>query len=195
MGEIRSAKEIALDRLKDLGDITEEDRLRWKYVPAGEKLAQRYLFEHLDLDTELQNFDEKQLPFVKRGMTQILLVNLDLPRNETVAKRNNKIMEAIMETKEDKESVAEALGQLQRIFEHYATMGEGQKTQAKKALKNKFEQSLRQALKAQGKEINGQLDVEQYPQFQEEWRKTLAQLELQYISSVDEIKKYLSQVE
>ena len=195
MGEIRSAKEIIAERLKEVGEITEEDRLRWKFVPAGEKLGHRYLTERLDLETELGTFDKKQLPFVKKGITQALLLNIDLPRNETVEKRNGKVMDGLMQVKEDKESAAGALGELQRIFDHYLQKSEAQQAQAKQALKHKFEQSIRQALKAQGKEFSGQMNVEQYPQFQEEWRRTLTQLELQYVKTMDEIKKYLSQVE
>lgn len=195
MGEIRSAKEIAAERLKDIGEITEEDRLRWKFVPAGEKLGQRYMTERLEIENELSKYDEKQLPFVKQGVTQSLLINFDLPRNETIEKRNRRVMEGLMQIKEDKESAATALGQLQRVFDHYIQQGEGQRAQAKQALKTKFEQSLRQALKAQGKEYPGQMNVEQLPQFEEEWRRTAAQMEQQYVRSMDELKKYLSQIQ
>ena len=195
MGEIRSAKEIAAERLKDIGEITEEDRLRWKFVPAGEKLGQRYMTERIDVDNELAKFDEKQLPFVKQGMTQSLLINFDLPRNETIEKRNRKVMEALMQIKQDKASTAAALGQLQRLFDHYIQQGESQRAQAKQALKTKFEQSLRQALKTQGKQYPTQMDVEQLPQFEEEWRRTQTQLEQQYVRSLDELKKYLSQIQ
>jgi hypothetical protein len=195
MGEIRSAKEIAAERLKDIGEITEEDRLRWKFVPAGEKLGQRYMTERVDIENELAKFDEKQLPFVKQGVTQSLLINFDLPRNESVEKRNRKVMEGLMQLKEDKESTIAALGQLQRVFDHYIQQGEGQRAQAKQALKAKFEQSLKQVFKAQGKEYSGQMNVEQLPQFEEEWRRTAAQMEQQYVRSIDELKKYLSQIQ
>jgi hypothetical protein len=39
------------------------------------------------------------------------------------------------------------------------------------------------------------MDVEQYPQFNEEWRRAQTQLELQYVKSIDEIKKYLTQID
>ncbi len=195
MGEIRSSKEIVNERLKDIGEITEEDRLRWKFVPTGEKLAGRYLNERIELEDELAAFSPKELPFVKKGLTQALLTNIDLPRNETVARRNAKVMEAIMEAKEDKESVAGALGEIQRIFDHYSEVGGEQRSRAKQALINKFEQSLRQALKAQGKEFSGQMNVEQYPQFQEEWQRTQLRLDTQYLTSMNEIKKFLAQVE
>jgi hypothetical protein len=195
MGEIRSAKEIIAERLKDIGEITDEDRLRWKFVPSGEKLGQRYLTERIDIEKELSTFDERQLPYVKQGITQSLLINFDLPRNETIKNRNRKVMEGLMQIKEDKESTAGALGQLQRVFDHYVQQGEGQRAQAKQALRAKFEQSLKQAFKTQGKEYPGQMNVEQLPQFEEEWRRTAAQMEQQYLRSIDELKKYLSQIQ
>ena len=195
MGEIRSAKEIAAERLKNIGEITEEDRLRWKFVPAGEKLGQRYMSEHIGIENELAKFSDSQLPFVTQGMTQSLLINLELPRNETIENRNNEVMEALMQIKEDKESTATALGQLQRVFNHFIQQGENQRSQAKQALKTKFEQSLKQALRSQGKEYPSKMNVEQLPQFEEEWRRTLSQLEQQYVRSIDEVKKYLSQIQ
>ena len=52
MTDIKSAHEIAMEKVAKLGEATEEERLRWKYVPEGEKLAASYLkqglheFEH-----------------------------------------------------------------------------------------------------------------------------------------------------
>ena len=43
MGEIKSALEIAMEKIEKLGEPTEEERLKWKYVPQGEELAARYL--------------------------------------------------------------------------------------------------------------------------------------------------------
>ncbi|MFC1930749.1 hypothetical protein ACFLXJ_00875 [Chloroflexota bacterium] len=47
--EIKSALEIALEKIEELGELTEEERLQWKYVPEGEKLAARYLKQNLNL--------------------------------------------------------------------------------------------------------------------------------------------------
>jgi len=43
MDEIKSAREIATEKVDKLGEVTDEERLRWKYTPEGEKLAARYL--------------------------------------------------------------------------------------------------------------------------------------------------------
>ncbi|MEN8614525.1 hypothetical protein ABFB09_04480 [Dehalogenimonas sp. THU2] len=196
MGDIRSAREIALDKLKDMDEITPEDRLRWKFVPAGEKLVQRYMVDGIDLEEEFAKFTEEQLPYVKQGLVPGLVAILNLPRDESAEKRNLKVMAGIMETKDDKESVAGAFGQLQQIFDHYHQMGEQQRQQAYQGLKARYEQRLRQAMKEQqgGADYTGPVNVEQYPQFQEEWRHTQTKLELQYAASIDKIKKYLIEV-
>ncbi len=33
--EIKSAREIAMEKVEKLGEVTEEERLKWKYVPEG----------------------------------------------------------------------------------------------------------------------------------------------------------------
>ena len=41
MSDIKSAHEIAMEKVEKLGEVTDEERLKWKYVPEGEKLASR----------------------------------------------------------------------------------------------------------------------------------------------------------
>ena len=46
MVEIKSTREIALEKIASLGEATQEEQLRWKYIPEGEKLAVKYLDEN-----------------------------------------------------------------------------------------------------------------------------------------------------
>ncbi len=41
MGDIKSAREIAMEKVEKLGEATEEERLKWKHIPKGEELATR----------------------------------------------------------------------------------------------------------------------------------------------------------
>ena len=84
MGEIKSAAEIAKEKIAKLGEITEEERLRWKYLPEGEKLAARYLNSDCNLNTEIGKFDEKARILVVTGISDILLRNIGLPKNENI---------------------------------------------------------------------------------------------------------------
>ena len=33
MGDIKSAREIAMEKIEKLGEPTEEERLQWRYIP------------------------------------------------------------------------------------------------------------------------------------------------------------------
>lgn len=192
MSEIRSAREIALEKVNEIEDITEEDRLRWKLVPIGEKLAQRYLTEDLDLEQEIASYNPGELLYIKQGMIPIIIAGLDLPRTEVIKDNNQKISTAVMILKDDKEAVAELLGKLQQLFDHYKKVGDQQKQQAYQAFKTNFENRIRQTVKEQqGIEYSGNMNVEQYPQFQEEWKRVSSQYDRQYMNSIDRIRKEL----
>ena len=47
--EIKSAREIAMEKIAEIGEASQEERLKWRYVPEGEKLAARYAEEDFNL--------------------------------------------------------------------------------------------------------------------------------------------------
>ena len=79
MGDIKSAAEIAIEKVEKLGEATEEERLRWKYVPEGEKLATRYLKQDCNLVVELSKYEEKVRRYIIEGSGGILVRNINLP--------------------------------------------------------------------------------------------------------------------
>ena len=80
MGDIKSALEIAMEKVEKLGQATEEERLRWKYVPEGEKLATIYLKEECNLVAELGKYEAQAAKYVVEGASEILIRNINLPR-------------------------------------------------------------------------------------------------------------------
>ena len=90
MDEIKSALEIAMEKIEKLDEPTEEERLKWKYVPQGEELAARYLTKGGNLVAELGQYQENVKKYVIEGASEILIRNVSLPKND-VAKKNNKI--------------------------------------------------------------------------------------------------------
>jgi len=193
--EIKSAREIAREKIEKLGELTEEERLRWKFVPEGEKLAARYLKDNINLVTELAQFEEKARPYVIAGAQDILLRNISLPRSD-IAKRNNKrAMDGLRALKGDKVRVENAYSKMRRIFDHYAGQGELQRKQAYEGLKMDFEAKVQQALKQQmGTAVGFKVDVEKQPQFREEWRKLAAKLDQQYERVLAELKQELTAI-
>ena len=195
MSDMKSALERALERAERLGEASDEDRKRWKYVPEGEKLAARYLKDEGDLLAELDRYDESARPFVVEGAQGTLVNNIDLPRNEHLKRVNKRAMEALKELKRDKVSLENVYTKLRRVFSHYEQEGEQQRRQAYDQVKRDVEARLRQAMQQQlGAAAPARINVEAQPQFQQEWRRTLVQLESQYLTLLEEFKQEMLKI-
>ena len=195
MGEIKSAAEIAREKIARLGEVTEEERLKWKYLPEGEKLAARYLQDKCNLATEIAKYDDKARVLVVGSISDILLRNITLPRNETLRKTSKKAMEGIKAIKTDKVATENVFSRIRHIIDHYSEQGAQQKKQAYDSLKKDFEEKLQEAVR-QRTGVNGRIniDVEKQPQFLEEWQRLQARLEAQYLTLLDEYKQELKEI-
>ena len=190
MDEMKSAYERAMERAESLGKASEEDLTKWKYLPEGAKLAAKYLRDEFDLATEIGKYEEKVRQLVVQGAQEAFLRNIDLPRNDLAKKKNKKVMEAIKELKRDKVGIENVYTKLRRVFSHYEKEGEQQRRQTYEAVKRDFEAKLMQAAQQQlGAAPPPKVNVESHPQFQQEWRRVLAQLDSQYLKLLDEYKK------
>lgn len=194
--EIKSAREIALDKIQKLGDATEEERLRWKYVPEGEKLAVRYLDQDINLAAELDRYEEKIKKCLVKGAEEVLLRNINLPQTEADKKQNKKAMDGLKILKNNKVALENVFSNIRRIFEHYQGQGDQQMNQAYESLKADFTANLQAALKQQlGSLPDVNMDIESQPQFQEEWRKVKAQMNSQYLKLLAEYKQALAAID
>jgi len=192
MGEIKSAAEIAREKLEKIGEPTEEERLKWKYGPEGEKLAARYLKEDTNLVNEVKKYDDKAKKYVTASVNEILIRNILLPRNEVARKTNKKAMDGLKALKNDKVAVENVFSRMRHVLDHYVQEGAKQKKQAYESLKTEFEAKIQQAIKKQtGVNARVKIDVEKQPQFLEEWQRVQAQMEAQYLTLLDEYKQEL----
>jgi mRNA-degrading endonuclease RelE of RelBE toxin-antitoxin system len=190
MDEMKSAYERAMERAEGLGKASEEDLTKWKYLPEGAKLAAKYLRDEFDLATEIGKYEEKVRQHVVQGAQEAFLRNIDLPKNDLAKKKNKKVMEAIKELKRDKVGIENVYTKLRRVFSHYEKEGEQQRRQTYEAVKRDFEGKLMQASQQQpGAAPPPKVNVDSHPQFQQEWRRVLAQLDSQYLKLLDEYKK------
>ncbi len=195
MGEIKSAAEIAKEKLAKIGEPTEEERLKWKYGPEGEKLAATYLKEDINLVSELKKYDEKARQVIIAGINDILLRNISLPRTEAIRRTNKKAMDGLKSLKNDKVAIENIFSRIRHVFDHYVQEGAKQKRQAYESLKADFEAKLQEAIRKQtGVNAKINIDVEKQPQFQEEWQRIQAQMEGQYLKLLDEYKKELASI-
>ena len=195
MGDIKSAREIAMEKIEKLGEPTEEERLRWKYVPQGEELAIKYLKEDRNLVNELNRHKEDVRKYIIEGATRIMVRNIDLPKNDVAKKNNRKAMDGIKALKNDKVGVENVYSRIRNIFNHYNNEGEQQRKQAYESLKVDFEAKIQQAVQQQlGTFVAAKVDVEKQPQFHQEWRNLLVRLDAQYLALLDEYKRELLEI-
>ena len=139
MSDIKSAHEIAMEKVEQMGEATEEERLKWKYVPHGEELAARHLKEECNLLAELGQYPENVRAIIIEGANGVLIRNINLPKDDSDKKTNRKAMDGIKTLKSDKVSVENTYSQIRNIFNHYAEQGEQQKKQAYESLKAEIE--------------------------------------------------------
>jgi hypothetical protein len=188
MADIKSAYEIAMEKIKSIESATPEERLKWKFLPKGEELAGKYMKNDVNLLTELSKYQDEERKYVVQGISSILTRNIDLPKNDAVKKNNRKAMDGIKIIKKDKTGVENVFSKIRYVFNHYAEQGEQQKQQAYEQVKAQFTMKLQQAMQQQGVNTRMNIDVERHPQFQEEWRKMLMRLDTQYIQHLNEYK-------
>ena len=118
MGDIKSAREIAMEKLEKLGEATEEERLKWKLEPKGQEMATRYLKEDCNLVAELGKHRENERKYVATGASEVLVRNIELPRNEIIRRTNKKAMDGLKLVKNDKAGVENAHSRIRQIFSH-----------------------------------------------------------------------------
>ncbi len=197
MGEIKSAAEIAREKIARIGEPTEDERLKWKYAPVGDKLAARYLKDNINLVGEVDKYEGKAKKIIADGISDILLRNIGLPRNEAARRTNNRAMEGLKSLKSNKTAVENVFSKIRKIFDHYVQEGANQKKQAYASLKAEFEEKIQQAIQQQTGVSNARMniDVEKQPQFLEEWQRLQSQMEAQYVSVLDEYKQELAAID
>ena len=195
MADIKSAYEIAMEKINKIESATPEERLKWKYIPKGEELAGKYIKDDINLTAELAKYGEQERIYVVQGISSILIRNIDLPKNDAVKKNNKKVMDGLTTVKKDKKALENVFSKIRYIFNHYAEQGEAQKKAAYEQVKEEFSMKLQQALAQQGSNARiNSIDIERQPQFQEEWRKMLIRLDAQYMQHISEYKHELQAI-
>jgi hypothetical protein len=197
MGDIKSAFEIAMEKISKIEDATPEERVKWKFFPIGEQLAGKYLKDDINIITDLNKYPENERKYVTQGVVEVLVRSIDLPRNDAVKKTTRKAMDGIKSLKKDKSGVENVYSKIRYILNHYTEQGEQQRKQTYEQLKVQFTAKVQQAMQQQmgaNARMNDNINVERLPQFQEEWRRVQIQLDAQYLEHLNEYRRELIEI-
>jgi len=198
MGDIKSAYEIAMEKISKIEDATPEERIKWKFFPKGEQLAAKYLKEDVNILSDLNEYKGDERKCVTQGAVEVLARSIDLPRNDAIKKANRKAMDGLKLLKKDKSGVENIYSKMRYVFNHYAEQGDQQRRQAYEQLKVQFAAKLQQAMQQQmgaNVRMNPNVNIERHPQFQDEWRRVQGQLDQQYIDHLNEYRRELIDIQ
>jgi hypothetical protein len=198
MADIKSAFEIAMEKISKLEQATPEEKLKWKFFPRGEHLGAKFLKDDVNLLSEINNCTGDERKWVTQGAVEVLARSIEAPRNDAIKKINRKAMDGIKLLKKDKSGVENIYSKIRYVFNHYTEQGEQQRKQAYEQLKVQFAAKLQQAMQQQlgtSARVNMRdINIERHPQFLEEWRRVQGQLEAQYAEHLNEYRKELIEI-
>jgi len=199
MDEIKSALEIALEKAKGIS-VSEKEIEKDAALEQGKKLAGEYLKNpKFNLSAKLTNppaggIKDKNRSYILEGAVSVFLKNIVLPEDKERKKENLRAMEGLYLLKKEKDKLQTFFAQIDQFFDDYIE----QRKQVYEHLRRKYESLLRQneqiknleeQMKKQGVKLK--IAVEQNPQFQQEWRAILNQLDHDYGTHLESIKKEL----
>lgn len=193
MGKIKTAYEKALERISEM-NLADVDVSSVEYIPKGGAAAAQFLWDRdLDLPAELEKYSEDVRGYVREGMEDALLRNIQLPKDETAQDSNRRAMDGLLAIKKDKSALKQIFSELEYLFNYYSQAIEH--TYAN--LKDSFAQRITQAQQALERQLGTKIrvDVERHPGFFEEWLRIQGQLDAQYEPALAEQKEKIRRLD
>lgn len=134
MGEIKSAWEIAMEKVEKLGKLSREELSRQKeekYGSIGQILADKCLAGlgpwQLEIELDKYNGEEKEL--IKSALASRLIQAIELGNS----KRLERVIEVIAGLGQGKEEVEGIRGQIEQLFQEYKLVEEEESREAVKS--------------------------------------------------------------
>jgi hypothetical protein len=181
MGEIKSAWEIAMERVEGLGKLSPEELRKQKeeeYALIGQVLADKYLggLGFWQLEVELDKYGAEERELVKRALISKLAQAIELGNYE----RLDKAMEGISGLKQ-KKRIKEIKDEIEQLFQEYKQVEEKESREVEKSAREILHQ-----LRISGSAI-GTINPKVIPQ----WQQGLDRLAQPYQEKLERLKQKL----
>ena len=186
MAEIKSALELALEKAERYGKASKEEMAAAGYQDQGRQLAVKFLKGEGDLEAELQNLAPEAREAARTAVKEVFLRSVGVPRNGEVDERLERSLDGLMLAAANPKDMARCRAELQQLLQQFLQY----RNNAMQQLKARFAQSLVQTQRAMEAKTGQrmQLEAEQLPQFQEEWRRFQGQLLEQFEPMLEDLK-------
>lgn len=195
MGEIKSAYEIAMERMENVkGDKTLVEAHQYK--ESGQKIASKFLNDpeekDHDLTKQLKQYSGRQKAWIKEGIFETLINNVVLPLDQFDDKQLKIVEKGMTAILPDRRFVSSIFNQIRQFFQQYIE----NKKQIRESLESQFSAKLRQKEQELSQRLGTEvkLDPEQDPEFATYLKQHLGQLSSQYQEALDQGKDQLRQM-
>jgi hypothetical protein len=175
VAEIKSALELALEKAEHYGRASREEMAAAQYQEQGRHLAVQFLKGEGDLVADLKNLPPEAQAAARLAVKEVFLRNIGLPRENTVDPRQDKALEGLVLAAGNPKDMARFQTELEQLLQQYIQV----RNNALQQLKGRFTAGAAQMQRNMEAQYgqNARLDVEKLPQFQEEWRRFIGQLQ------------------
>jgi hypothetical protein len=189
MAEIKSTLEKVMERVASMGHANQEEIQAEEREKEGMRMAADYLQgREVDFSGVLEGTGGSAL--VKKGVVQIFLRNITLPRDDD-KQRAVKAMQGLLELAKGSGDLQAVFKDMMGILEHYRQHKKEIQQQVEEAFRQQMEQALAQQTGQKG--LGMKMDPRMHPKFQEEWSKVKADLDGQYNKVLQQHKELVAQ--
>jgi len=193
MAEIKSTMDLVMERAARMGKASAEEMQQEKAGKKGLKLAAEFLDSTVDnLMTVLTELPAEQQMAARRGMVEVLLRNIFLPRDDIARERTKKAAEGIVALGGGAGDLSSICAEMQHILGQYNQHHEQLKQQVEEQIRMQYEQIMAQ----QGEGMQGDamgMERNLQTRFQEEWARMETELSNQYNQALEQHKIVLKE--
>jgi hypothetical protein len=186
LAEIKSALELALEKAEKYGRASAEEMAQSQYRDQGRQLAVLFLKGEGDLEADLKQIPPSAQPAARQAIKEVFLRNLTLPRENTMDPRQDRALQGLLLVADNRKTMAHLRAEMEQILQQFFQI----RNNAFQQLKARYAAGVGQIQKAMEAQLHQKVRVEaeHLPQFQEEWRRFLGQLQDQFDPILENLK-------
>lgn len=185
MAEIKSTMDMVMERAARMAAAAPATTTDDTLIKKGMRLAADYINgKTVDLKAELTNLPSAEHSEVSKGMLQILLRNVVLPRSKELQETGELALQGIISLAGKKGEIVSICRELDQILKQYGQHKEQMTQQLEEAIRAQLEQQG----PARGQSGRGPINPAMHPQYREELSRMLTGLNNQYTDALDQRK-------
>ena len=188
MAEIKSTMDLVMERAARIGKASSEELCLEEARKKGMHLAVEYLDGNLIDPLEALKTQESslQVPALK-GMAEIMLRNIFLPRDEMQKERTEKAVKGVMALEGESGEITAICSELVNLLGGYMQHRVQLRGQLEEQVKQQYENHMAQQPEMQRQ--GAQVDLAQQQKVHEEWSRIETELNAQYNAALDQLKQ------